>query len=70
MGKNITSKIIEASEDVIDVVEDVVEDTAEKVEDVMEFLMKPEVIGCIILLFITIGIIMYLMKKDDEVKIH
>ena len=69
MAKNITSQIADASEDVAEVVEDVVEETAEKVEDAMEFLMRPEVIITILAVFITIGIVMYLMKKDDEVEI-
>ena len=37
---------------VIDVAEDVLEDTAEKLEDGFEFLMRPEVILCILSLII------------------
>ena len=69
MAKNITSQIADASEDVAEVVEDVVEETAEKVEDAMEFLMRPEVIITIRVILITIGIVMFMMKKEDEVEI-
>ena len=48
--------------------EDVLEDTAEKIEDTAEFLMRPEVLSCILVLLIVICIIMYLMKRDDEVE--
>ena len=39
---------------VIDVAEDVLEDTAEKLEDGFEFLMRPEVILCILSLIILV----------------
>ena len=61
---NITKNI----EDVGEVVEDVLEDTAEKIEDATEFLMKPKVLACIFILLIIMCVIMYLMKRDDEVE--
>ena len=69
MAKNITAKIVDAGEDVVEVVEDVVEEAVEVVEDGIEFLSRPEVLITILLLFITIAIIMYFMKRDDEVEI-
>jgi hypothetical protein len=53
---------------VIDVAEDVLEDTAEKLEDGFEFLMRPEVILCILSLIILVCIMMYFMKSDDSVE--
>ena len=54
MAKNITAKIVDAGEDVVEIVEDVLEESAEKIEDTFEFLMQPKVIVGIILLLITI----------------
>jgi len=65
---NITKKIVDVTEDVGEVVEDVLEETAEKIEDATEFLMRPEVLACIFILLIVICIIMYLMKRNDEVE--
>lgn len=53
---------------VIDVAEDVLEDTAEKLEDGIEFLMRPEVILCILSLIILVCMMMYFMKRDDSVE--
>ena len=53
---------------VIDVAEDVLEDTAEKLEDGFEFLMRPEVILCILSLIILVCMMMYFMKRDDSVE--
>ena len=53
---------------VIDVAEDVLEDTAEKLEDGFEFLMRPEVILCILTLIILVCMMMYFMKHDDSVE--
>lgn len=53
---------------VIDVAEDVLEDTAEKLEDGLEFLMRPEVILCILSLIILVCIMMYFIKRDDSVE--
>ena len=53
---------------VIDVAEDVLEDTAEKLEDGVEFLMRPEVILCILSLIILVCMMMYFMKRDDSVE--
>tara|TARA_B110000977_G_C10998453_1_gene462837 strand:- start:123 stop:317 length:195 start_codon:yes stop_codon:yes gene_type:complete len=53
---------------VIDVAEDVLEDTAEKLEDGLEFLMRPEVILCILSLIILVCMMMYFMKRDDSVE--
>ena len=58
---NITKKVV-------DVAEDVLEDTAEKLEDGLEFLMRPEVILCILSLIIFVCIMMYFMKRDDSVE--
>ena len=56
---NITKKVV-------DVAEDVLEDTAEKLEDGIEFLMRPEVILCILSLIILVCILMYFMKREKE----
>ena len=53
---------------VVDVAEDVLEDTAEKLEDGFEFLMRPEVILCILCLIILVCIMMYFMKRDDSIE--
>ena len=53
---------------VVDVAEDVLEDTAEKLEDSIEFLMRPEVLACLAVIFIIICILMYMMKRDDSVE--
>lgn len=53
---------------VIDVAEDVLEETAEKLEDGVEFLMRPEVILCILSLIILVCMMMYFMKRDDSVE--
>ena len=53
---NITKKVV-------DVTEDVLEDTAEKLEDGLEFLMRPEVLLCILSLIILVCILMYFMKR-------
>ena len=58
---NITKKVV-------DVAEDVLEDTAEKLEDGFEFLMRPEVILCILSLIILVCMMMYFMKRDDSVE--
>ena len=58
---NITKKVV-------DVAEDVLEDTAEKLEDGIEFLMRPEVILCILSLIILVCMMMYFMKRDDSVE--
>lgn len=58
---NITKKVV-------DVAEDVLEDTAEKLEDGLEFLMRPEVILCILSLIILVCILMYFMKREDTVE--
>lgn len=58
---NITKKIV-------DVAEDVLEDTAEKLEDGLEFLMRPEVLLCILCLIILVCILMYFMKKEDSIE--
>ena len=57
---NITKKVV-------DVTEDILEDTAEKLEDGIEFLMRPEVILCILSLIILVCILMYFMKREDSV---
>ena len=56
------------SKKVVDVVEDVLEDTAEKLEDSVEFLMRPEVLLTLFIIFIVICILMYMMKRDDRVE--
>ena len=53
---------------VVDVTEDVLEDTAEKLEDGLEFLMRPEVLLCILSLIILVCMMMYFMKKEDSVE--
>jgi len=58
------------SKKVIDVAEDVLEDTAEKLEDSVEFLMRPEVLFILFLIFIVICILMWFMKKDDRVEVY
>ena len=58
---NITKKVV-------DVAEDVLEDTAEKLEDGIEFLMRPEVLLCILSLIILVCMMMYFMKKEDSVE--
>ena len=58
------------SKKVIDVAEDVLEDTAEKLEDSIEFLMRPEVLFILFLIFIVICILMWFMKKDDRVEVY
>jgi len=61
MAPNISKKVV-------DVAEDVLEDTAEKLEDSIEFLMRPEVLICILIILIIICILMYYMKRDDSVE--
>ena len=56
------------SKKIVDLTEDVLEDTAEKIEDSVEFLMRPEVLSCLAVLLIIICIIMYFMKRDDSVE--
>ena len=58
---NITKKVV-------DVTEDVLEDTAEKLEDGLEFLMRPEVILCILSLIILVCTLMYFIKHEDSVE--
>ncbi|MDA7663704.1 hypothetical protein N8569_00215 [bacterium] len=58
---NITKKVV-------DITEDILEDTAEKLEDGLEFLMRPEVILCILSLIILVCILMYFMKKEDSIE--
>ena len=58
---NITKKVV-------DVAEDVLEDTAEKLEDGIEFLMRPEVVLCILSLIILVCILMYFMKREDSIE--
>lgn len=53
---------------VVDVAEDVLEETAEKLEDGIEYLMRPEVMICILSLIIFVCIIMYMMKRDDSIE--
>ena len=56
------------SKKVVDVAEDVLEDTAEKLEDSVEFLMRPEVLLTLFIIFIIICILMWYMKKDDRIE--
>jgi hypothetical protein len=53
---------------VVDVAEDVLEETAEKLEDGIEFLMRPEVMICILSLIIFVCIMMYIMKSNDSIE--
>ena len=56
MTRNISTKIIDVGEDVVEAVEDVVEDVVDLAEDTLEYIMKPKVMCFLLVIFIIIWI--------------